>query len=242
MAGAHAGGAGSGRLRRLFDLGRAPERQLLRGAVPVALLFAVPRHQLRARECAAVRLVVQLVAGHPDPVDPRRLPADLLLLPQGLLPLLLLVAAGLRGAGRRPAAIPARPASRSSCRTSTATSSGRRCRSWRSCGGDAIIAFNFGGSFGIGLGTLVLIANAALLSLYSFSCHSCRHLCGGGLNSFKLAPDGYKLWGWVTKLNEKHMQIAWTSLVWVGPYRRLRAAAGPRRDPGSEVHLMAGES
>ena len=81
---------------------------------------------------------------------------------------------------------------------------------------DAIIAFNFGGSFGIGLGTLVLIANAALLSLYSFSCHSCRHLCGGGLNSFKLAPGRFKLWGIVTKLNEKHMQIAWVSLVWVG--------------------------
>ncbi|MCY4489072.1 MAG: hypothetical protein OXF11_18420 [Deltaproteobacteria bacterium] len=81
---------------------------------------------------------------------------------------------------------------------------------------DAIIAFNFGGSFGIGLGTLVLIANAALLSLYSFSCHSCRHLCGGGLNSFRAAPARYKTWGIVTKLNEKHMQIAWTSLVWVG--------------------------
>ena len=65
-------------------------------------------------------------------------------------------------------------------------------------------------------GTLVLIANAALLSLYSFSCHSCRHLCGGGLNSFKATPGRFKLWGWVTKLNEKHMQIAWTSLVWVG--------------------------
>ncbi|MDE0354786.1 MAG: hypothetical protein OXK20_03890 [Deltaproteobacteria bacterium] len=81
---------------------------------------------------------------------------------------------------------------------------------------DALIAFNFGGSFGIGLGTLVLIANAALLSLYSFSCHSCRHLCGGGLNSFKAAPGRFKVWGIVTKLNEKHMQIAWVSLVWVG--------------------------
>ena len=62
----------------------------------------------------------------------------------------------------------------------------------------------------------MLIANAALLSLYSFSCHSCRHLCGGGLNSFKAAPGRYKAWGIVTKLNEKHMQIAWVSLVWVG--------------------------
>ena len=81
---------------------------------------------------------------------------------------------------------------------------------------DALIAFNFGGSFGMGVGTLVLIANATLLSLYSFSCHSCRHLCGGGLNSFKTAAGRHKVWGIVTKLNEKHMQIAWVSLVWVG--------------------------
>lgn len=81
---------------------------------------------------------------------------------------------------------------------------------------DALIAFNFGGSFGVGLGTLILIGNATLLSLYSFSCHSCRHLCGGGLSSFQAAAGRYKLWGIVTKLNEKHMQIAWISLVWVG--------------------------
>lgn len=81
---------------------------------------------------------------------------------------------------------------------------------------DALIAFRFADGFGIGLGTLVLIANAALLSLYSFSCHSCRHLCGGGLNSFQAATGRYRLWGIVTRLNEKHMQIAWASLVWVG--------------------------
>lgn len=80
---------------------------------------------------------------------------------------------------------------------------------------DAIIAFRFPDGFGIGLGTLVLIANAALLSLYSFSCHSCRHLCGGGLNSFHAAPGRYSLWSLVTRLNERHMQIAWVSLVWV---------------------------
>ena len=49
---------------------------------------------------------------------------------------------------------------------------------------DAILAFNFNGRFGIGVGTLVLIINATLLSLYSLSCHSCRHLCGGHLDVF----------------------------------------------------------
>ena len=80
---------------------------------------------------------------------------------------------------------------------------------------DAIIAFRFPDGFGIGLGTLILIANAALLSLYSFSCHSCRHICGGGLNRFHNSPLRLGLWSAVTRFNERHMQIAWVSLIWV---------------------------
>jgi hypothetical protein len=92
---------------------------------------------------------------------------------------------------------------------------------------DAIMAFRFNGRFGMGVGTLVLILNAALLSLYTFSCHSCRHLCGGGLNVFAKAPARYRMWRVVTRLNEKHMQIAWVSLIWVGltdVYIRLLSA------------------
>jgi hypothetical protein len=92
---------------------------------------------------------------------------------------------------------------------------------------DAIMAFRFNGRFGMGVGTLVLLLNAALLSLYTFSCHSCRHLCGGGLNVFAKAPARYRMWRVVTRLNEKHMQIAWVSLVWVGltdVYIRLLSA------------------
>ena len=46
---------------------------------------------------------------------------------------------------------------------------------------DAVLAFRDGtGAWGqMGLGTLVLLANAALLWLYSLSCHSCRHIVGG---------------------------------------------------------------
>ena len=39
---------------------------------------------------------------------------------------------------------------------------------------DAVLAFRFPDGFGMGLGTLVLIANAALLSLFSFSCNCIR--------------------------------------------------------------------
>ena len=49
---------------------------------------------------------------------------------------------------------------------------------------DALLSFRFPNGFGIGLGTLILVANVAMLSLYTFSCHSCRHLCGGYLDSF----------------------------------------------------------
>ena len=54
---------------------------------------------------------------------------------------------------------------------------------------DAIKAFWFPGSdqklhFGIGVGTLVLLANIVLLTLYMFSCHSLRHIVGGKIDCF----------------------------------------------------------
>jgi hypothetical protein len=81
---------------------------------------------------------------------------------------------------------------------------------------DAFLAFRFSGRFGMGMGTLVLLINAALLSLYSLSCHSCRHLCGGSVNVFSTAPTRYSLWRGITRLNEHHMLFAWVSLIWVG--------------------------
>jgi len=81
---------------------------------------------------------------------------------------------------------------------------------------DAALAFRFPDGLGLGLGTLVLIVNAALLSLYSLSCHSCRHLCGGSLDVFSKAPGRHRLWRAATRLNERHMLYAWISLVWVG--------------------------
>jgi hypothetical protein len=80
---------------------------------------------------------------------------------------------------------------------------------------DAALAFFFPDGFGIGVGTAVLLANAALLSLYSLSCHSCRHLCGGRLDTFAGSPLRHRLWERVSRLNERHSKIAWISLVWV---------------------------
>jgi hypothetical protein len=84
---------------------------------------------------------------------------------------------------------------------------------------DALLAFRFPGGrlgLGIGVGTLVTWANVALLAGYTFSCHSCRHLCGGVVNQFSKAPGRYALWRLVTRLNERHPAFAWLSLFMVG--------------------------
>ncbi len=82
---------------------------------------------------------------------------------------------------------------------------------------DAVIAFHGkDGGFGIGLGTLILVVNVLLIWAYTLSCHSCRHLIGGRLKHFSKHPVRYWMWGQVTKLNEKHMQLAWASLFSVG--------------------------
>jgi hypothetical protein len=84
---------------------------------------------------------------------------------------------------------------------------------------DALKAFWFEGRFGIGVGSLVMLTNVVLLSGYTFSCHSLRHLVGGKLDCFSCAVAGkprYKLWRGVTVLNEKHALFAWLSLFSVG--------------------------
>jgi hypothetical protein len=85
----------------------------------------------------------------------------------------------------------------------------------------------------MGLGTLVLVVNAVLLWLYSLSCHSCRHIIGGRLKHFSKHPIRFKAWGFVSKLNRRHMQLAWASLVFVALtdlYVRL-VASGTIHDP-----------
>jgi len=77
---------------------------------------------------------------------------------------------------------------------------------------DTLLGFRFPNGFGVGLGSLVLLANVGLLSLYSLSCHSCRHLCGGYLDSFARSPLRYRLWRTLTRLNARHGLFAWLSL------------------------------
>ncbi|MBI4458881.1 MAG: succinate dehydrogenase [Acidobacteria bacterium] len=81
---------------------------------------------------------------------------------------------------------------------------------------DAYEGFFFDGELGVGAGSLVLLANAVLLSFYTFGCHSLRHLVGGKLDSFHGCGMQSQCWRGVTRLNEHHMLWAWISLVWVG--------------------------
>jgi hypothetical protein len=89
---------------------------------------------------------------------------------------------------------------------------------------DAFDAFFFRGrlgaeEFGIGFGSLIMLANVTLLTLYTLSCHSLRHLAGGKLDCFSctaFGPPRHTAWDKLTFLNERHMLFAWLSLFLVG--------------------------
>jgi hypothetical protein len=68
------------------------------------------------------------------------------------------------------------------------------------------------GNFGLGLGTLIMLANVILIWGYTLGCHSCRHITAGRLNNFSKHPVRYWIWTKVSWLNARHMQLAWASL------------------------------
>ena len=70
-------------------------------------------------------------------------------------------------------------------------------------------------SFGIGLGTIVLVVNVILLGGYTLGCHSLRHLVGGYLDRLSGAPVRKKAYECVSCLTRGHMRWAWLSLFWV---------------------------
>ncbi|HVT30570.1 MAG TPA: hypothetical protein VHE81_21350 [Lacipirellulaceae bacterium] len=75
-----------------------------------------------------------------------------------------------------------------------------------------------GMTFGMSVGTLVLAVDLVFLALYVFSCHSLRHLIGGGLDCFSgsSGQTRYKLWSGCTSLNKYHGLFFWISLFTVG--------------------------
>jgi hypothetical protein len=100
---------------------------------------------------------------------------------------------------------------------------------------DAIVAFRFDGRFFVGVGSIIMLVNVILLSTYTLSCHSLRHLVGGKVDCFSCSSSGstrHAWWRGVSILNERHMLYAWCSLISVGLtdlYIRL-VASGAVRD------------
>ena len=84
-------------------------------------------------------------------------------------------------------------------------------------GWDALKAFRFddgvgGTTFGMGLGTAIMVVNVVLLSCYTFGCHSTRHVLGGlsdTLSSSRVRKVAYDC---SSCLNRAHMRWAWFSL------------------------------
>jgi hypothetical protein len=83
---------------------------------------------------------------------------------------------------------------------------------------DTVLAFWHNGSLHVGVGSILFLANVILLSMYSLSCHSFRHLLGGWLDGFSRnlrLRMWFKLWRGASFLNERHMEFAWCSLITV---------------------------
>ena len=68
----------------------------------------------------------------------------------------------------------------------------------------------------LGLGSAIFFVNVVLLSAFSLSCNSLRHIAGGRLDCFSCTRRQqvqYTLWQRVTTLNRHHMGWAWASFV-----------------------------
>ena len=80
---------------------------------------------------------------------------------------------------------------------------------------DVIRAFSYHGHFFIGLGSLVMLTNVVLLSLYSLTCHSFRYLMGGRIDAFSRVRGGL-FWKRITMtlncFNPSHGAFAWYSM------------------------------
>ncbi len=73
----------------------------------------------------------------------------------------------------------------------------------------------YGGNIYIGIGTILLLIDIALLGGYVLGCHAFRHLIGGRLDCFSctaINQNQHSMWGGVTKLNQKHAFFALASM------------------------------
>ncbi|MFN0099757.1 MAG: succinate dehydrogenase [Gemmatimonadaceae bacterium] len=72
-----------------------------------------------------------------------------------------------------------------------------------------------GTRFGMGVGSLVMIVNCALLSGYTLGCHSMRHIIGGLRDKMWKSPVPKFAYDCSSACNRGHMNWAWFSLFGV---------------------------
>ena len=77
---------------------------------------------------------------------------------------------------------------------------------------DAILAFIVDRHFFIGVGSIIMLVNVILLSTYTLSCHSLRHLVGGFRDRLAGTPVRKRAYDCVSCLNRRHQNWAWCSL------------------------------
>jgi hypothetical protein len=77
-------------------------------------------------------------------------------------------------------------------------------------------SLTYSGSIVLRLGSFVLLANALLLTSWTFSCHAFRHLIGGNIDCYSCVYGGqtrksiYDIQSW---WNSHHEALAWISLL-----------------------------
>jgi hypothetical protein len=70
-----------------------------------------------------------------------------------------------------------------------------------------------------GVSNVMLVIDLILLAMYTFGCHSWRHILGGQVDCFSSCPMNearHHAWQRQSILNANHMQLAWISMFWVG--------------------------
>lgn len=82
---------------------------------------------------------------------------------------------------------------------------------------EAFSSFFLDGQPGVGVGSVLILVNALLLTAYTFGCHAWRHLIGGRLDCFSCAGGelAHGAWTRSTWFNQRHMGFAWASLYWI---------------------------
>jgi hypothetical protein len=73
----------------------------------------------------------------------------------------------------------------------------------------------YSGVFVLRLGSLVLLANALMLTAWTLSCHAFRHLIGGNIDCYSCVYGGgarRSVWSIQSWWNSHHEQLAWVSL------------------------------